>query len=141
MTLALRGAAPLALLLAAPAVHAAGTDGAEYYEAKVRPVLVKYCYDCHSATAKKVRGELRLDSRDAMLKGGATGPAVVPGDPGKSLLVQAVRHADDSLKMPPKEKLPAAVIADLEDWVKMGAPGPAAVAPPDAAKGKALWSL
>src|SRR5262245_66122432 len=93
----------------------------EFFEKKIRPLLVKQCYECHSAGAKKVRAGLLLDTREGVRKGGASGPVVVPGDPEKSLLVKAVRHADESLKMP-KEKLSAAVIADLEAWVKMGAP-------------------
>src|SRR5437763_15514374 len=88
-------------------------EGIEFFEKKVRPVLVKHCYSGHSAEAKKLRGELRLDTRDGVLKGGATGPAVVPGDPEKSLLVRAIRHTDDKLKMP-QEKLSADEIADLE---------------------------
>ncbi|HEY2909658.1 MAG TPA: DUF1553 domain-containing protein, partial [Gemmataceae bacterium] len=74
--------------------------------------------------AKKVKGELRLDTRDGLLKGGTTGPSIVPGDPAKSLLIKAIRHGDPDLKMPPEKKLAAAEIADLEAWVKMGAPDP-----------------
>ena len=88
-------------------------DGIEFFEKKVRPVLVKHCYSCHSADAKKVKGELHLDTRAGVLAGGASGPAVIPGEPEKSLLIKAVRHADESLQMP-KEKLSAAEIADLE---------------------------
>src|SRR5262245_23689598 len=85
----------------------------EFFEKKVRPVLVKHCYSCHSADAKKLRGELYLDTREGVLKGGATGPAVVPGSPDKSLLIKAVRHEDEKLRMP-SEKLAAGGIADLE---------------------------
>jgi cytochrome c553 len=98
-------------------------EGVEFFEKKVRPVLVKHCYECHAADAKKLKGDLLLDTRDGVLKGGVTGPAVVPGDPAKSLLIRAVRHTDEKLKMP-KEKLSAQEIADLEAWVKMGAPDP-----------------
>src|SRR6266545_3296658 len=98
--------------------------GVEFFEKKIRPVLVKHCYSCHSAEAKKIKGELRLDTRDGLLRGGATGPAFVPGEPAKSLLIKAVKHADGVEAMPPKEKLPPEVIADLEAWVKMGAPDP-----------------
>src|SRR6266545_4751742 len=90
--------------------------GVEFFEKKIRPVLVKHCYSCHSAEAKKVKGELRLDTREATRKGGASGPAVVPGDPAKSLLIRVVKQADGVEAMPPKEKLPAEVIADLEAW-------------------------
>ena len=76
-------------------------------------------------SAKKVRGNLKLDSRAAMLQGGDTGPAVVPGKAGESLIVQALRHRD-GLEMPPKKpRLPASVIADFETWITMGAPTPA----------------
>src|SRR5204863_6723534 len=95
--------------------------GVQFFESKIRPVLVKHCYKCHSAQAKKVKGKLRLDTRAGLLKGGETGPAIVPGRPIKSLLIKAIRH--DGLEMP-KEKLPAAVLADFVKWVRMGAPDP-----------------
>ncbi|MBM3994292.1 MAG: DUF1553 domain-containing protein [Planctomycetes bacterium] len=98
--------------------------GIEFFEKRIRPVLVEHCYECHATTSKKVRGGLLLDSRDALRKGGESGPAVVPGDPEKSLLIRAVRYTDPDMKMPKKGKLPANVIADLEAWVKMGAPDP-----------------
>jgi hypothetical protein len=111
---------------AAPAADppAPSVEGIEFFEKKVRPLLVKHCYSCHSEEAQKVRGDLRLDNREGVLKGGSSGSAVVPGDPAKSLLIVAVRHTDDDLKMPPKEKLSAEEIADLEAWVAMGAPDP-----------------
>jgi hypothetical protein len=111
-------------VLAGPA-HAAEpaeTAGIEFFEKKVRPLLVANCYPCHSAD-QKVRGGLQLDSRDALLKGGDNGAVVVPGDPEKSRLVQAIRYAD-MLRMPPRSKLPDEAIADLTAWVKMGAPFP-----------------
>src|SRR5262249_26513272 len=88
------------------------------------PLLVNHCYSCHSHTAKKVRGELHLDTRDGVRKGGATGPSVMPGRPDESLLIRAVGYHDKDLRMPPKGKLSAAEIADLTAWVKMGAPDP-----------------
>ncbi len=114
---------PVLLLLPATAA-AADPAGAEFFETKVRPVLVEHCFGCHSANAAKLKGGLRLDSRAGLLKGGDTGPAVVPGEPGKSRLVAAINYADVGLQMPPKGKLPAAAIADLTAWVKMGAPWP-----------------
>ena len=96
----------------------------EFFETKIRPVLAENCYTCHSAE-KKIKGGLRLDSPAALLKGGDTGPAIVPGNAEASLLIKAVRYLDADLQMPPKEKkLPAEQIADLEAWVKMGAPLP-----------------
>src|SRR5262245_37771233 len=74
-----------------------------FFESKVRPLLIARCYSCHSADAKKLRGGLRLDTPDGLRRGGDSGPAVVPGYPEKSLLVKAVRHGDDKLKMPPDE--------------------------------------
>src|SRR5947209_3723697 len=120
----------LPLLLApAPAPAQSGdAQGLEFFEKKVRPVLAAHCYSCHSDRAKKVRGGLRLDSRSGLLKGGDSGPAVVPGDPAKSLLVQAIRYRDGD-KMPPTGKLPDAAIADLTQWVKLGAPWPQEKAP------------
>ncbi|MEI7688361.1 MAG: DUF1549 domain-containing protein, partial [Planctomycetota bacterium] len=101
----------------------ANDTGVKFFEEKVRPVLVKHCYECHSADAKKLRGSLYLDSREGIREGGVTGPAVVPGKPAESLLIKAVLHASAHLKMP-KVKLPDAVIADLETWIKLGAPDP-----------------
>ena len=97
----------------------------EFFENKIRPILSKHCYKCHSADSTKVKGGLLLDTREGLLKGGDTGPAVVPGDAEKSLLIKAVRYTDTDLQMPPKgEKLSDAQIADLVAWVKMGAPDP-----------------
>jgi hypothetical protein len=95
----------------------------EFFERNIRPVLVEHCYECHSTTGKKIKGGLVLDSRAGVQKGGDTGAAITPGDPEASLLIQAIRHTDAELAMP-KKKLPASVIADLEAWVKMGAPDP-----------------
>ncbi len=96
-----------------------------HFESKIRPILVKHCYDCHSAEADTAEGGLRVDSREALLRGGDRGPAVVPGDPGASLLITAVTHADADLKMPPKQpQLSASVLADLNTWIKDGAADP-----------------
>ena len=95
-----------------------------FFEKKIRPVLVDQCYSCHSAEAEKLKGGLALDTRDGLRAGGDSGASIVPGSPDKSLLITALRHTDDDLKMPPKQKLPAAVIADFEQWVAMGAPDP-----------------
>ncbi|HET6326080.1 MAG TPA: PSD1 and planctomycete cytochrome C domain-containing protein [Planctomycetaceae bacterium] len=102
----------------------AGTsdEGIEFFESRIRPLLVKNCYECHSAQAKIVQGKLRLDSRAALRRGGESGAALVPGDVAGSLLVRALRYEDH--EMPPKGKLPPAAIADVERWVKMGAPDP-----------------
>ncbi len=116
----------VATLLAAGSLSAApprpGAADLDFFEAKVRPVLVEHCASCHGKT--KVRGGLRLDSRAALLKGGESGPAIVPGHGDKSLLVAAVRHAKD-LRMPPKGKLPERAVADLVTWINRGAAWPA----------------
>ncbi len=97
----------------------------EFFENKIRPVLADHCYSCHSDKAEKVKGGLRLDSREALLKGGTSGAVITPGDPDASLLIKAVRYTDPEMQMPPKDKkLSDAQIATLEAWVKMGAPDP-----------------
>ncbi len=97
----------------------------DFFESKVRPTLVNNCYKCHSHEATKLKGGLSLEFRETVLKGGDTGPAVVPGDPEKSLLIKAVRYTDPDLQMPPKgEKLSDDQIANLISWIKMGAPDP-----------------
>ena len=131
------GRPALLTLVVTSVVRAEDPRAVEFFEKKVRPVLVEHCLECHGAEGKKVKGGLRLTSRAELLKGGDSGPAVVPGDPPKSRLIQAV-HQVEELKMPPKGRLPAAVVADLETWVKAGAvwpgsaakrePGPANVA-------------
>jgi cytochrome c553 len=98
-------------------------EGTDFFEKKVRPLLSARCYECHSAD-KKVKGGLRLDTRQGWAKGGDTGPAIVPGNLEKSLLITAVHYQDTDLQMPKKRKLPDEEIAILEQWVKMGAPDP-----------------
>src|SRR5947209_3433259 len=115
-----------ALTLATIAWSSAGLragDDLDFFEKKVRPLLVQNCHSCHSASGKQ-KGGLRLDSRSAILHGGDGGPAVVPGQPERSRLVTAVGYADVDLQMPPKGKLPDAAVADLTEWVRRGAPWP-----------------
>ncbi len=96
-----------------------------FFEQKIRPVLVSNCYQCHSAEAKKLAGGLRLDTREGMLKGGTSGQAaIVPGDPDKSLLIKAISYTDPKLQMPYGGKLADAIINDFKQWVKIGAPDP-----------------
>ncbi len=96
----------------------------DFFEKKVRPVLTEQCTKCHSAQGEKIKGGLTIDSRAALLKGGDTGAAVVPGEPEKSLLIHAIEWGDEDLQMPPKHRLDAAQVADFVAWVKMGAPDP-----------------
>ena len=98
-----------------------------FFEEKIRPVLASKCYKCHSERAQKVKGDLLLDSRAAILKGGEEGPSVTVGKPDESLLILALRH-QDGLEMPPKEKLPVAVVADFTKWIAEGAYFPEGVA-------------
>ncbi len=121
----------------------------DFFEKKIRPVLVESCYECHSAESKKVKGGLLLDTREGLLQGGDTGPAIVPGNPKKSLFLISMRHEDKDpdMAMPPKkDKLPDSVLADFEQWVRMGAPDPrsgktlAKSATWDAAKAADHWA-
>jgi hypothetical protein len=99
----------------------------EFFEKKIRPVLIEKCYSCHSHQAKKLKGEYYLDARDTMIKGGESGKAaIVPGDPDKSPFIIAIRRTDEDLAMPPKEKdaLSKEQVKDFEEWVKMGVPDP-----------------
>lgn len=124
-------------------------EGVEFFEKKIRPILVSSCYQCHSAQAKRLAGGLRLDTRAGLLKGGASGQAaIVPGAPEQSLLIKAIRHTDAKLQMPMGEKLPDPVIQDFEQWVKMGAPDPrteeaatVVAAPYDFNEAKKFWSF
>lgn len=114
-----------AIVIGVPfAAAPAADEGFEFFEKKIRPVLVEHCQECHATGAKKIGGGLLVDHREGIRKGGDSGKAVEPGKPDESLLIEAIRYTDESLKMPPKGKLPAAVIADFEAWVKLGAPDP-----------------
>jgi len=106
--------------------RAATAEELAFFESKIRPVLVAQCYECHSSSAKKVKGGLRVDSREALLAGGTSGPAIAVGDADDSLLVRALRWTDEDLQMPPKTALEADAVRDFERWVGMGAPWPGA---------------
>ncbi len=116
----------LALGSSALAVDIVDAKSSEFFEQKIRPILTDRCFKCHSHGADKIKGGLVLDSRDAALTGGDTGPAIAPGDPAKSLLIEAISYTNEDLQMPPKKgdgkKLSDEEIAILTDWVKMGAP-------------------
>ena len=143
---------PLAFLALAalPCVCVAADDpkAVEFFETKIRPVLVEQCYKCHSDDAekeKKLRGGLKLDTKANWQKGGETGAAIVPGKPADGTLIKSLRYDGDT-QMPPKGKLPAAVIADFEKWVKDGAVDPrtgtvAVAAGIDIEKGRQFWSF
>jgi hypothetical protein len=122
-------------------------DDLAFFEKRIRPLLVGKCYECHSAESDEPQGELLVDSRATIRRGGARGPAVVPGDVEKSLLVEAVRYANDEMQMPPDARLSDAEIADLERWVQIGAPDPRSTATKhlgkriDVALAREFWSL
>ncbi len=118
-----------------------------FFEKRIRPLLVAKCYECHSAESKELQGDLLVDSRATLRRGGSKGPAVVPGELAKSLLIRAIRFDDPTLQMPPDDKLTAMEIADLEHWVKLGAPDPRSTATKhigkqiDIAAARQFWSL
>jgi hypothetical protein len=119
-------------------------QGLEFFEKRIRPILVQYCYECHSAKSEDVGGDLLLDTRGGTRKGGESGHAVVPKDLRNSLLMDAIQY--QTLEMPPDERLPDIVIADFRRWIQMGAPDPredSAAAEGEIAKDTAerLWSV
>ena len=111
-------------LFASPVLRAADATGLEFFEKKIRPLLVERCYECHSTERGKTKGGLALDSREALLHGGDSGPALVAGDVEKSKLVEGIRWKNQDFQMPPKKQLSVQEVADLETWIKMGAPDP-----------------
>ena len=110
-----------------------------FFETSVRPLLAEHCFKCHGD--KKQWGGLRLDSREALLRGGESGPAIIPGKPDESLLIRAIRHVDDDLKMPKDDKLTARQIAALVRWVEMGAPFPAATGATKRTRDPSHWAF
>ncbi len=130
-----------------PEVRSLAAADAVFFETKIRPLLAHRCHNCHSTQAKKPKAGLLLDSQAGILKGGDRGAAVVPGQPEKSLLIQAVRYQDDALRMPPNGKLSEQEITVLEEWVRRGAPIPDAVAtritkqPTNLAEGRKFWAF
>jgi mono/diheme cytochrome c family protein len=108
------------LLLPRSAVAAVSTEQADFFEQHIRPLFAEYCVSCHGP--EKQESGLRLDDREAMLRGGESGVAVVPGRASKSRLIEAVRYQNDELQMPPDDPLPDEAIANLTRWVEMGAP-------------------
>lgn len=116
----------LVLSASAGAPLVAQTPDIEFFEAKIRPVLAQKCYGCHSSKMPAPKGSLVLDSREGLLKGGVSGPALVPGKPADSLLLKALSYSDPLAQMPPSGKLSEAVLADFEQWIARGAADPRA---------------
>jgi mono/diheme cytochrome c family protein len=131
------------------AIPIATAEGLEFFETKIRPVLVEHCYSCHSAEAKKLKGGLRLDGPAEIRKGGDSGPILNPGKPADSPLLAAISYAGDVSEMPPQGKLSESVLADFRKWVEIGSPLPsggdlAAPAPQtaiDIERGRGFWSF
>jgi Protein of unknown function (DUF1549)/Protein of unknown function (DUF1553)/Planctomycete cytochrome C len=110
------------LAISSPRVNAQSDEGVKFFESRIRPILVRECYGCHSDAGGNVRGGLRLDTRERTLIGGNDGAAIVPGDPESSLLFLAITH--EGYEMPPEKKLPDDVAEDFRQWILMGAPDP-----------------
>ncbi|MEO1528821.1 MAG: DUF1549 domain-containing protein, partial [Planctomycetota bacterium] len=123
----------LALLVASTTVAANPPDSPEFFENRIRPVLVKHCYPCHSEESDEIGGSLWLDTAGAMLEGGDSGPIIEPGDPEASLLISAIRY--ESMEMPPDEPLPKPVIDDFVKWIRAGAKDPRTDAARDPRRG------
>jgi hypothetical protein len=104
-------------------------DQLEFFESRIRPIFAENCYKCHSPSKGTPMAGLELDWKGGWEKGGADGPAIVPGNPDKSLLIQAIRYTDGNLQMPPSGKLPSEAVDDLVKWVRMGAPDPRTTRP------------
>ncbi len=130
------------LVLTALPLAAQTPEQLDFFESEIRPVLVERCAVCHGSDAPAAQGGLRVDSRAALLEGGASGPAIVPGNPERSRLVQALTYADPALQMPPGGKLPEQQIEAFRQWVRMGAPDPRTEAAAPMPKPSAEhWSL
>jgi hypothetical protein len=115
----------------------------QFFETKIRPILVTHCYECHSADSQEIGGKLLLDSKDAMLKGGESGTVLVAGKPQTSLIIQALRY--DGIEMPPEQPLPESVVNDFVKWIQQGAADPrthATIAPTEPAHDpQTLWAF
>jgi hypothetical protein len=137
----------LVMIIAGQLTRADETAGLEYFETHIRPLFAEHCYKCHSADAKKLKANLYLDSRAGWQSGGDSGPAIIPGKTEKSLLIHAVSHTDDDLKMPPETRLPDSAIEKFTTWVAMGAPDPREgevkerLPKIDLEKGREFWSF
>jgi Protein of unknown function (DUF1553)/Protein of unknown function (DUF1549)/Planctomycete cytochrome C len=130
---------PLVAAASAASANGPADEPESFFELKVRPVLAGSCLKCHGAV--KASGGLRLDSREAMLRGGESGPAVLPGEPNNSLLIHAVQHTDKSLEMPPGKLLPKEVRDDLAAWVAGGAKWPKLAATSRTIEGRKHWAF
>ena len=136
------------ILMPASQLHAEEKDqDTRLFESRIRPLLVQRCYKCHSRSAGKAEGELLLDTREGLRKGGARGPAVVPKKPDESLLLTAISHTDPDFRMPPKGKrVSDDLLRDVRKWIEAGASDPREVTaeprpPVDLEAGRRFWSM
>ncbi|MCA9205754.1 MAG: hypothetical protein KDA59_22025, partial [Planctomycetales bacterium] len=127
---------------------AADPEAVAHFERVIRPILAQHCYECHSAEADTVEGDLRVDRRDGLLRGGDRGPAIVPSDSAASLLMKAVRYEDPELEMPPSGRLPDETVRLLSRWIEDGAAMPTDRTTAEARKsaidyeaGRQFWSF
>jgi mono/diheme cytochrome c family protein len=111
-----------AMLLATTATLAAEEDRA--FAESIRPLFERKCFECHSSKAEELKGNLRLETVEQVLKGGATGPAIVPGDTENSFLLRAIRYQEDDFQMPPSGRMTDEEIALVEKWVRSLKPVP-----------------
>ena len=116
-----------ALSVSAPVL--AQTTDVDFFEARIRPVLVQRCYSCHNSKMAAPKGDLVLDTKEGLLKGGTSGPVLVPGNPAESRLLKVLNYTDPLVQMPPSGKLPDAVLGDFTQWISRGAVDPRASAP------------
>lgn len=130
---------PTACSVAQEQPTSATPDDIAFFEARIRPVLVRHCYECHSSATADPGGSLLLDFRGGVLNGGDSGPAIDAGDPDSSLLLEALRF--ESLEMPPTGQLPDHVIRDFEEWIRRGLPDPRATAPSPTEAAEAAWTV
>ena len=133
----IRYSKPFVIALVLNLATAAGAE--DFFTAKIEPILKQRCYECHSHLKNKMKGGLTLDSKSGWEKGGDSGPALIPGDPEESLLIEMIRWGDKAHQMPPDKKLPAPEVALFEEWVKRGAPDPRL--PNSSDKSSDWWSL
>jgi len=137
----------LSLCLLSTSVRGDDRDGVQFFEAKIRPVLIKHCYECHAADSKSLKGGLLVDSAAGLRAGGDSGPAIIAGQSEDSLLLQALRY--ENYEMPPSGKLPDQVVQDFARWIEMGAPDPRRDSTPPASaqnsidlqEGRKFWAF
>src|SRR5688572_2881892 len=110
--------------LSVSATSFAQTTDVEFFESKIRPVLVQRCYSCHNSKMAAPKGDLILDTKEGLLKGGMSGPVLVPGNPAESRLMKVLSYTDPLVQMPPSGKLPDAVLGDFTQWIAKGAADP-----------------